>query len=139
MDNLEARVIRHEGKKKSAYQDSLGYWTIGIGRLIDSRKNAGLSDDEMLYLLRNDLAESEKELMRFPWFTKMDRVRQEVMIELHFNIGLANLLGFKNMIAYLTKGSYINAATQLLNSLWAKQVGENRSSDMANRLRTGSY
>jgi len=139
MDELEQRVINHEGKRKSAYQDSLGYWTIGIGRLIDKRMNAGLSDDEMLYLLRNDLAESERELMKFDWFTKMDRVRQEVLIELHFNIGLSNLLGFKNMIAYLSKGSYINAATQLLKSLWAKQVGENRSSDMAKRLRTGSY
>ena len=35
MTQLEQLVIGHEGKKKSAYQDSLGYWTIGVGRLID--------------------------------------------------------------------------------------------------------
>ncbi len=139
MTTLIDKIIEHEGKSKSAYQDSLGYWTIGIGRLCDKRKNAGLSEEEMVYLLRNDLANSEAELSRYEWFTKLDRVRQEVLIELHFNMGLEHLLGFKGMLTYLDKGYYINAATQLLKSLWATQVGEHRANDMASRLRTGTY
>ncbi len=139
MDELLKRITAHEGKRKSAYQDSLGYWTIGIGRLCDKRFNAGLSDDEMLYLLSNDIAKSKKELSQYDWFTKMNEVRQGVMIELNFNIGLSHLLGFKSMIGYLTKADYIHAAAAMLDSLWAKQVGENRSTDMAKRLSAGTY
>lgn len=139
MDNLIQVMIAHEGKNKSAYQDSLGYWTIGIGRLCDKRFNAGLSDDEMIYLLNNDIACSKKELNEYEWFTKLDDVRQGVLIELNFNIGLPHLLEFKSMIGYLNKSDYVNAPAAMIDSLWAKQVGEIRSTNMANRLRTGIY
>jgi len=139
MDELTAKIINHEGKSKSVYQDSLGYWTIGIGRLCDKRFNAGLSDDEMLYLLNNDISASKSELDPFKWFSNLDDVRKGVMIELNFNIGLAHLLEFKTMISHLNNEDYLNASLAMLNSLWAKQVGVNRSTDMANRLRTGNY
>ena len=139
MDELQARIIAHEGKSKSAYQDSLGYWTIGIGRLCDKRFDAGLSPDEMLYLLSNDINNAKQEMNQFPWFTKLDDVRQGVLIELNFNIGLTHLLEFKSMITYLIHSDFSNAAEAMLDSLWAKQVGVNRSTDMANRLRTGTY
>jgi lysozyme len=139
MTQLEQLVIGHEGKKKSAYQDSLGYWTIGVGRLIDKRKNAGLSDDEMLYLLRNDLTKAEQELLPFDWFKMLDPVRQDVMVEFCFNIGLGGVLEFKQMISLLLKKDYKGAAQDMLESLWAKQVGPNRSENMAKRLATGSY
>ena len=42
---------RDEGRVRHAYQDHLGYWTIGVGRLIDQRKGGGLSEDEIDYLL----------------------------------------------------------------------------------------
>ncbi len=110
--------------------------TIGIGRNIQDR---GISRDEAMYLLKNDLALSKSELSHYDWFTKLDTVRQEVLIELHFNIGLAKLLKFKNMIRFLSEGYYLNASTQLMKSLWASQVGEKRAKDMATRLKTGSY
>lgn len=136
---LIKKIIEHEGKRKSAYQDSLGYWTIGIGRLCDKRMNAGLSEDEMAYLLHNDLEISKKELSGYDWFNKLDEVRQGVLIELHFNMGIEKLLGFKQMIDFLKLGYYLNASTHLLKSLWAKQVGPNRSTNMANRLKNGTY
>jgi len=139
MDELIQRLIAHEGKSKSAYQDSLGYWTIGIGRLCDKRKNAGLSEAEMLYLLNNDIAESRAELEKFSWFNKLDEIRKEVLIELHFNMGLGNLLEFKNMLNYLDQGYYLNASSQLLKSLYAQQVGPLRAMDLAQRLISGTY
>jgi len=139
MDELIQRIIAHEGKRKSVYQDSLGYWTIGIGRLCDKRKNAGLSEAEMLYLLNNDIAESRAELEKFSWFTQLDEVRKEVLIELHFNMGLENLLEFKHMLNYLDQGYYLNASSQLLKSLWAEEVGHFRAMDLAQRLISGTY
>jgi lysozyme len=139
MKELIDRLIVAEGKRKSAYQDSLGYWTIGIGRLIDKRLNAGLSEDEMLYLLNNDIAQARAELETFSWFTRLDPVREEVLIELHFSMGLEHLLEFHSMLNFIEQGYYLNAATQLMKSLWARQVGQHRAKDLANRLATGKY
>jgi lysozyme len=52
---LIAELRRDEGVDRSAYQDHLGFWTIGVGRLIDRRKGGGLSDEEIDYLLQNDV------------------------------------------------------------------------------------
>ena len=46
---------KEEGVIPHAYQDHLGFWTIGVGRLIDKRKGGGLSADEIDYLLSNDI------------------------------------------------------------------------------------
>lgn len=138
-ERLEQEVIAHEGKSKWVYKDSQGYDTIGIGRLCDKRKNAGLSDDEMLYLLRNDLSEAKLELTPYSWFIALDDVRQGVLIELCFNIGIDSLLQFKRMIQSVSDKDYSLSAKELINSLWSKQVGPNRSQNMANRLKMGAY
>lgn len=133
---LRARIIEHEGLKLFPYKDTLDKWTIGVGRNLSDR---GISHDEAMYLLNNDIQESAQELKHYDWFNNLDEVRQGVLIELHFNIGLTSLLKFKNMIACLEKKYYLNAAKALENSLWARQVGKIRSEDMADRLISGSY
>jgi lysozyme len=35
---LAEMLTRDEGRVRHAYQDHLGFWTIGVGRLIDQRK-----------------------------------------------------------------------------------------------------
>lgn len=136
---LISRLVEHEGIKKSAYQDSLGYWTIGVGRLIDERKNCGLSTDEIFYLLRNDLSSIRQKLSVYPWFIRQDIVRKDSLIELAFNIGVNGLLGFKNMISALAVNNYAVAAKELLDSSWAVQVGGARASDLQYRLLNGRY
>jgi lysozyme len=136
MDELAQRIEVHESLRLFPYTDTVGKLTIGYGRNLQDR---GLSKAEATYLMMNDLDESRMELIHYDWFNKLDKVRQEVLIELHFNIGLTRLLKFKQMIAYLIIGDYTKAAEQLLDSLWAKQVGRTRSQDMANRLTTGKY
>jgi lysozyme len=133
---LRARIIEHEGLKLFPYKDTVGKWTIGVGRNLSDR---GISHDEAMYLLNNDIQESIQELKHYDWFNNLDEVRQGVLIELHFNIGLTSLLKFKNMIACLEKKYYLNAAKALENSLWSRQVGKIRSEDMADRLISGSY
>ena len=139
MDELLDVVKQHEGLSLYCYHDSLGYETIGYGRCIDKRKNCGLTQQEAEYLLNNDLAKAEIELSHFDWFMAMDIVRQDVLIELNFNIGLTSLLRFTQTIASIQNKDYAAAAMHLLNSEWAKQVGQNRSENMANRLKTGAY
>jgi lysozyme len=136
---LKKEIEASEGRKNSAYQDSLGYWTIGIGRLIDARKGGKLSDDEINYLFDNDLRQATNELMVFNWFQELDEVRKGVLIELNFNIGLKNMLEFHDTIAAISKKDFTQAGLCLLRSKWAIQVGASRSSRMIHRLQTGTY
>lgn len=136
---LESRIISHEGYRKFTYEDSLGFETIGIGRCIDSRKGKGLSMNEALYLLKNDIDECSHQLAFYPWYKIHDDVRKCALIELCFNLGIRGLTGFKKMLACLLEKDYSGAAKELLDSRWAKQVGEIRSKDIANRLEHGCY
>ncbi len=136
---LISKIISHEGSIPYAYEDSLGYLTIGVGRLIDKRKGGHLSDSEISYLLNNDLIDCYKELSSYSWFNSQDIVRQGALIELSFNMGLPHLLCFKNMIEALLQNNYLVAAQELLLSEWAKEVSTERVADLHSRLLNGSY
>jgi lysozyme len=138
-EKLIQQITDHEGNIPYAYQDSKGYWTIGRGRMIDKRLHGGISDDESLYLLNNDLASIRKQLSLFAWFKLQDEVRAGVIIELCFNIGFDKLLDFQNMICALKVLDYKKASAALIDSAWAKEVGLKRSSDMHHRLLYGLY
>ncbi len=128
---------RDEGVVPFAYQDHLGYWTIGVGRLIDKRKGGGLSDAEIDFLLSNDIDRFEKQVIdALPWYSRLDDVRQRVLVNMAFNLGIAGLLGFKNTLAMIERGDYAGAAKGMLNSKWATQVGE-RARRLATMMETG--
>lgn len=120
---LRNRLRADEGIIPHAYQDSEGYWTIGVGRLIDKRLNGGLSADEIDYLLDNDIRRIVAEANTFHWFSELDDVRQEVIVNMLFNLGLERFSGFHRMIAAIIRGDYLDAAREGLDSKWARQVG----------------
>lgn len=131
------QLKRHEGVRQSAYQDSMGYWTIGVGRLIDSKKGGKLSMEEIEYLLRNDIKRACTEVRAaLPWFDSLSTNRQQVLINMAFNLGTKGLLGFKNTLEFVRTGQYDAAAKGMLASKWAKQVG-NRSVELAEQMRNG--
>jgi lysozyme len=137
-EKLIAELRRDEGVVDHAYQDSLGYWTIGIGRLIDKRKGGKLSNDEIDYLLANDIDRFVKELdALYPWWRKLNPVRQRVIINMTFNMGVGWLKSFKNTTAAIKAGDYKKAAAGMRASLWAKQVGA-RAERLAKMMETGN-
>lgn len=139
MDNKKMieELRRDEGVVPYAYQDHLGYWTIGVGRLIDKRKGGKLRDDEIDYLLNNDIEECMADLDKYlPWWRKMTEARQRVLVNMRFNLGLTGLLGFKNTLAAMEKGDYSKASEGMLDSLWARQVG-NRAKRLASMMKDG--
>ena len=134
---LTKELRRDEGVVPFAYQDHLGYWTIGVGRLIDKRKGGGLSDAEIDFLLSNDIDRFEKQVIdALPWYSRLDDVRQRVLVNMAFNLGIAGLLGFKNTLAMIERGDYAGAAKGMLASKWAGQVGE-RAKRLAIMMETG--
>lgn len=136
---LTAQLTRDEGRERSAYQDHLGFWTIGVGRLIDKRKGGGLRDDEIDYLLRNDINDRIDQLgRRIPWFLELDGARQGVLLNMSFQMGVDGLLAFKTTLARVRAGNFSGAASGMLNSLWATQTPE-RAQRLATQMETGTW
>lgn len=135
---LEDMLKRHEGFRRSAYQDSAGYWTIGFGRMIDIRLNGGLTQEEALYLLRNDIATTRSWLSRhFPAFNKLDPRRQDALINMGINLGETRLRGFQRMWLALEHDDHEVAAAEMLRSRWADQMGR-RAEELAEMMRRGT-
>lgn len=118
---LFKQLRMHEGVEKFPYKCTAGYLTIGVGRNIEER---GLLDDEIDFLLDNDIEVVLNEVsVTFDWFFNLTEVRQRVVADMIFNLGLPRFKQFKNMIAALEEGDWSEAANQMMDSKWAKQVG----------------
>lgn len=130
-------LYESEAKVPYAYQDSLGYWTIGVGRLIDKRLGGGLSDDEIEYLLSNDMKKAEvtaRKLVKN--FDALTDNRKVVILDLAFNLGETKLAKFVNTLKAINEGRWEDAAEGMKNSLWYVQVG-NRSKKLVQMMRQG--
>ena len=143
MDKLIAMLKRHEGVKHFPYRDSVGIQTIGCGRNISNSpidKGIGLSDDEIDYMLQNDIERTIKELSReYPWFNELEEgARRDAIINLHFNLGRARFAGFKKAIGHMEMGDHDQAALEFLDSRWAKQV-KGRAIEVTDMIKTGTY
>jgi lysozyme len=139
IENLTNQLRRDEGEVLHAYQDHLGFWTIGIGRLIDKRKGGGLTKDEAAYLLGNDIARFTNALRtRLPWFDRIDEARQGVLANMAFQMGVDGLLGFRNTLGMIERGEYDAAANAMLQSKWAQQTPQ-RAARLAQQMRTGEW
>ena len=140
MSKLEDMLLVHEGKKRFVYRCTSNALTIGVGRNIDPNKGGiGLSDDEILYMLRNDIKRVYEELdSNLPWFKDLDDVRQDVLSDMCFNMGISRLLNFRKMLAAVELGLYDRASDELLNSKYAEQV-KGRALKLARMMKEGKY
>lgn len=137
LEEFKQELVKDEGKVKHAYQDSLGYWTIGVGRLIDKRLGGGLSDDEINYLLNNDVEEAHVTAQKLVKnFDDLTSNRKAVILHLAFNLGYTKLAKFVNTLKAVNEGRWEDAARGMENSLWYRQVG-NRSKRLVKLMREG--
>ena len=119
--SIEEQIIMHEGLRLKPYRCPAGYLTIGVGRNLDTK---GLSKEEALFLLGNDITEIVEVLEKYSWYINSDAVRRKVLIDMAFNLGITGLLKFLRMIAALERKDYAVAAKEMENSRWYRQVGE---------------
>ena len=137
--NLKQQLREFEGCIPHAYNDHLGFATIGVGRLIDKRKGGGLTDDEIDYLLDNDIKRKSAEVFdALPWAKDLNEPRRAVLVGMAFQMGKAGLLGFKNTLENIRQGRYAEAARGMLSSLWARQTPE-RAQRLARQMVTGEW
>lgn len=133
---LAAQLAIDEGRRKLVYTDTVGKLTAGVGRNITDRP---FSDDEIDLMLKNDIDMVERQLDRaIPWWRKLDEVRQTVLANMAFNMGVPKLLGFSMTLDLVHAGRYDAAAQEMLRSKWAAQVGE-RALRLSAMMRRGTF
>lgn len=120
-DTLKAQLITDEGMRLRPYKDSVGKLTIGVGRNLD---DVGISRAEADILLNNDIQVATHDLDRtLSWWRGMSDVRQNVIINMCFNMGIAKLMEFRKALAAMQAGNYGEAAAEMKNSEWYEEVG----------------
>lgn len=133
-DAMVSQLIIDEAMKLKPYTDTKGKLTIGIGRNLT---DVGISEPEARTLLSNDLDVTEKSLDHaLPMWRQLSEARQEVILNMSFNMGVEKLLEFKNMLHDIQAGDFIGAAREMLASAWSRQVGK-RADRLAEQMRNG--
>jgi lysozyme len=139
---LVQELRRDEGVRYTPYADTKGIPTVGVGHNLQASPlqpgwSYPLTDGQVNLLLDSDLLNVYHDLDRnLPWWSTLSDVRQRVICNMCFNLGMNRLLGFKNTLAAMRQGNYDAAADGMLNSAWASQVGE-RAQRLAQMMRTG--
>lgn len=136
MSKLLAQLKQHEGIRLHPYKCSEGYSTIGYGRCLDTK---GITLYEAELLLNHDIEAVTLSLRhQVDFWYQLDYVRQGVLINMAFNIGVAGLLKFKKTLNHVSDGSYELAAIEMLDSKWANQVPK-RAKELSEQMATGEY
>ena len=150
-------LIKHEGLKLQVYQDTLGIDTIGIGRNLKDRGitkqeldeldipnidhvyEYGITEADAVYLATNDVQIVEEELVRaHPCVDRLDSVRQLIVMDMAFNMGVPRLCKFKKMWNAIHDEDFPTAAKEMLDSRWANQV-KGRATKLANAMHNGEF
>lgn len=135
MKRLIAMLQRHEGLRLKPYKCAAGKISIGYGRNLE---DVGISEIEAMVMLRNDIEQCYEELNIFSWFSDLDQVRQEALVDMLFNLGLPTFLKFKMTLKHVAEHNWSMASAEMLDSKWARQVGD-RAEELAYMIETGTY
>jgi len=136
MSKLQEQLKRHEGLRLKAYKCTANRTTIGYGRNLDDR---GVTQAEADLMLENDVLFLMSVLPeKILFFNELDKARADVLVNMAFNLGINGLLKFKKMIAAIDGGYFNRAADEMLDSKWARQVGD-RALELAEQMKTGEY
>ena len=137
-EELLTQIKQDEGLRLTAYQDTLGNWTIGYGHTPAQEGEVWTLEQAEAALLDDVDAAANDIDMAFPWAEGMGVIRWSVLVNLCFNMGLEHLQGFHMALAAMQSGDFETAAAQMLNSLWASQVGD-RAKRLAQQMRTNEW
>jgi len=129
-------IKRHEGYRDVVYLDTednpTGGWGhhFRVGSKIPKRVSEIFLEADIAYAV-NSFYRIDKKLQ-----DKLDPVRRYVICNMIFNLGLSGVLGFKKMWTAIKKEDFDEAAGQILDSGYARQVGR-RAIELHNLMKTG--
>lgn len=130
---LKKELTRDEDRRAFVYEDSKGIQTVGIGHNLKKK----MPDRVIDLLYEFDVEEAIADLDRaLPWWSSLDEVRQRILANMSFNMGIARLLKFRMMLDRLKAGDFNGAAAEMVASQWFGETGK-RAERLVSAMRTG--
>ena len=134
LDLLAAELERDEGIRYVPYQDQFGNWTVGVGHLMANP----ISHAAVMQILNDDIAAAVLAVNgRLAWFPDLDEVRQRVLCNLCFQLGIEGLMKFTTFLGYMQAGNYEAAADDLAQTKLARETPERCQREII-AIRTGA-
>jgi lysozyme len=131
---LREQVKQDEGLALKPYTDTVGKLTIGYGRNLTDN---GINSAEASAMLDHDLETAIAALTQaHPDVLALDPVRQIVLGNMAYNMGVPRVSGFTKMWAAIAVRDFATAALEMIESTWAEQVGA-RATRLAEAMRSG--
>jgi lysozyme len=93
------------------------------------------AESELARAVANAEAECDRHI---PWWRNDTDIRQDVAVMMMFNMGWGKFGGFHKTLAAWQAGDYEAASVEMLDSLWAKQVGK-RAQFLSRQLATDEH
>ena len=119
---VKQMLVRHEGVVCHVYKCTAEppRDTIGCGRNLSDN---GISEDEAMYLLDNDIKRVKEELNKNfgAWRTMPEKARM-VCIDMVFNMGITGFMQFRKTRELMELGLWLEASEELLRSRYAVQL-----------------
>ena len=153
-EGLYLQVLGHEDSRPYAYKDTTGHLTIGIGYNLDDKDNqkilagmgynvkdvrAGkvrLTEPVIRSLYDTSIAKATKDANKWiPNLSEQPENVQKAIIDMSFNLGATKLAGFAKTREALINKNYQEASKQMMDSKWAKQVGQ-RANTLSEMVRS---
>lgn len=132
---IHETLRRHEGLRLKKYRCPSGHWTIGYGWNLDAhalpsdiaaclRINGAISKEmaEWLLNISIDMATMQCRAI-FPHFDDFTERRRAALIDIVFNLGAKGVMAFKKMLAAIATGDWNEAAHQVNDSAYWRQLG----------------
>lgn len=162
MTRLLATTGNDEGFEAKPYRDTLGLWTLGDGRCVETHPLTGaewkmlldagqmqitLNQDGAAALMREQLLAIEAHLaadLRDFW-SLLNDARQNALIEMAYQLGIEHEEEFHDMLGDIrvavrinTPGAWGAVKAAGMNSLWAQQTAA-RAARVMTQLATGQF
>jgi lysozyme len=154
-----------EGVRYTPYKCTEGYWTVGVGRNIESNPltpdeqlsifgkqvegveaqvdeiNAfPLTDDHVQLLLLRDVETAEEGChASIPFFRKLSDPRKAGFINMAFQLGVNGLLKFKNSLAAAELEDWETCKAELEDSKWYQEQTPKRAERVIEQIYSGEY
>jgi len=133
MKDLLSRIKHHEGYRSRVYKCTEGFDTIGYGFAI---KDLELDEDIAEEILMRKVEKLIKRVRaKFDWLDSVPHEVQGVLVEMSYQMGLSNVSKFKKALHAMQMFQWKLAATELLDSRWAKQT-PNRAKELSDIIRS---
>ena len=138
VEDLKARIKKHEGFVPKIYRDSLGYATIGYGHLVlptdHFEDGVTYSEEELNEVFEKDFQNALDNANKLIGDIPLVYQAKEVICEMVFQLGIGGVSKFKNMWKALEQGDYYLASQEMLDSRWAKQTPK-RAESLSNIMK----